>query len=1207
MTNAVLQGKLYAGNMHVRFDEGEDAPAATPNGFACACAKIATAGFAVLLCGAAMGADYHWTGAAGDHLWSTAGNWTDSSGNAVAAPTPDTAYTYNFTQSAFADKAFSLVVTQDINVVFGTAVAVHGAGSSAETTDVTFVSAKGCTLSTPATDGMTFYLRSNSRLTLETDMSADKSSKDINKSGEGELVFNLKAPNAALRNVRIKGGLYRIAATGAQPLIRVAFDTSATESTGGVFENDKSGMTLGGIFIGSLSGSWQSIGRVDMNGTMLNVGDASNTTSTNFLPMPVFADGGKLTLQNERRMYLEGLPLGGTLAVDRADAQVVARRTAVRWLFEDAGNPLKDTVGAGERVLAPNGLPEVVSDPMRGKVLSTSGGKYLKGPDANAGFAELQPQPTNNPYTVAFWFKPDSKCDDKGKIFYWGENANGKSAALRLHDDQAMGLMFTVWGNNRFLATAASPRNGEWHHFAVTYNGLTQFRIYYDGKQVDTFTSDIYYPPNKNFYVGSIHGGWVSDGANPYTGLLDDFLIGSYELPAESIKKLVDDGLATTISAGSVEAKSAGEVAFAKKNANLARLSGNALAGGVTLQAEGTTLTVGAEGTVGDDLFKGKIGGAATALVKEGADYALELSGPAAAVTNVTVKEGTLTLRRPLARKGLVVWYPFDENRDLGLDAGPARLPLFKEGAGMLSTVADGASGSALKFPGGTYIHSRTEFAPPSFPRGVAPYTISVWIRPTAEACAGTVPICCWGANSTRQLSMLRFDSTSSIVFTNWGAGDDAVATGLDSLCDGGWHHVVATYDGSTKKLYFDGVEKASKGNITLNVGAGSSIQLGHCSVGSRADQYYAGDMDEFMVLDYAWSAAETAAEYARRPAAAVAAESLLPEPAAHWTFDDEANPGADSSANGLTLTKSSGEVTLVEGEAICGKAARFSSASGFFKLDEFPSAIPSSSNAVTFIVRYRPDKTQNGTYYPGIVMWGDTAGWNVGKLVKISTEKDTPASIRLTIGGQNYAPGGFYRTDMGTERSRWITMAFVCSPKIDEAGKSCVKLYVDGEYVEQRESGVDVTAKEFSIGSNYAGTQNFYGLIDDVQIYDSALSSGQIRLIAEQLEASKGVAGGASAPASTLLREPPVAVASGATLRVASEERIAALSGAGTVEVSPLASLTVRDMRGFSGSLTGYGTVTVEKGATLDRSRVTVADTLTVRAIVVGMRIIIR
>ncbi len=949
--------------------------------------RLASMGMGVLLYGVCMGADYHWTGAAGDHLWSTAGNWETSTGGAVASVETSKPHSYNFGTRNGKNVGWGgdLVVTQNVPVVIGSALALNPATTDGET--VTIVTASTGKMRFDGECGI--YVRDYSLLVLNVDMSTDDSNKNINKFGTGELVFNLKAANTTLRNVSIKSGPFQIAATGAQPLIRVAFDTFATESTGAVFENYKSRMTLGGFFIGGISDSRQSIGRTDLNGTMLNVGDASNTTSTNFLPMPVFADGGTLNIQNERRMYLEGLPIGGTLAVDRADAQVVARRTAVRWLFDDVEKPLKDVVGSGERVLAPVGMPEVVEDSVRGKVLSISGGKYLKGPDANAGFAELQPQPTNNPYTVAFWFKPDSKCDDNGKIFYWGLDKDGndkagKTAALRLNNNAAQGLMFTVWGNNRLFATAASPRNGEWHHFAVTYNGLKTFRIYYDGEQVDTFTSDIYYPPNRNFYVGRTYGGWVSDGANPYTGLLDDFLIGSYELPAESIKKLVDDGLAATISAGSVEAKSAGEVAFAKGNVNLARLSGNALAGGVTLQAEGTTLTVGVDGTVGDDLFKGKIGGAATALVKEGADYALELSGPAAAITNVTVKEGTLALRRPLA------------------------------------------------------------------------------------------------------------------------------------------------------------------------------------------------------------------------------AESLLPEPAAHWTFDDEANPGADSSANGLTLTKS-GEVTLEEGEAICGKAARFSSASGFFKLDEFPSAIPSSSDAVTFIVRYRPDKTQNEQYFPSIVMWGDTGGWKEGKLVKISTEKDKPASIRLTIGGLNYGPDGFYRTDMGTERSRWITMAFVCSPKIDEAGKSCVKLYVDGEYVEQIESGVDVTAKEFSIGSNYRGEQNFYGLIDDVQIYDSALSSGQIRLIAEQLEASKGVAGGASAPASTLLREPPVAVASGATLRVASAERFAALSGTGTVEVSPLASLTVGDMRGFSGSLTGHGTVTVEKGWTLDRSRVSVAPTLKVHAPGSGMGIIIR
>ena len=84
---------------------------------------------------------------------------------------------------------------------------------------------------------------------------------------------------------------------------------------------------------------------------------------------------------------------------------------------------------------------------------------------------------------------------------------------------------------------------------------------------------------------------------------------------------------------------------------------------------------------------------------------------------------------------------------------------------------------------------------------------------------------------------------------------------------------------------------------------------------------------------------------------------------------------------------------------------------------------------------------------------------------------------------------------------------------------------------------------------------------------------------------------------------ETPVSVLS----RFAADEAVASLSGSGTVHVASLASPTVGDMRGFSGSLTGAGTVTVEKGATLDRSRVSVADTLTVHALGVGMTVIIR
>ena len=230
-------------------------------------------------------------------------------------------------------------------------------------------------------------------------------------------------------------------------------------------------------------------------------------------------------------------------------------------------------------------------------------------------------------------------------------------------------------------------------------------------------------------------------------------------------------------------------------------------------------------------------------------------------------------------------------------------------------------------------------------------------------------------------------------------------------------------------------------------------------------------------------------------------------------------------------------------------------------------------------VVRYRPDKTQSNAYYPGIVMWGDPSGWNRGKLVKISTEHGDLHSIRSTVAGSIFMPAGFYRTDMGTERSRWVTAAFTYSPN-----NHTTKLYADGEYVSQEEdSPSDISAQDFSIGSNYAGTQNFYGLIDDVRIYDKTLSAAQIRLIAEQMEAAKGTGGAALAAITALPRVPSVDVAAGATLKVSSVETIASLSGAGTVDVAALGSLAVAKLVGFSGAVTGEGVLGIADNAVIE------------------------
>lgn len=74
-------------------------------------------------------------------------------------------------------------------------------------------------------------------------------------------------------------------------------------------------------------------------------------------------------------------------------------------------------------------------------------------------------------------------------------------------------------------------------------------------------------------------------------------------------------------------------------------------------------------------------------------------------------------------------------------------------------------------------------------------------------------------------------------------------------------HHVVATFDGTTVRLYIDGVEEdTAAGSLTLNPSA--DLNIGNLPFASRL---FGGILDEIAVYDYALSAARVAAHYDAR------------------------------------------------------------------------------------------------------------------------------------------------------------------------------------------------------------------------------------------------------------------------------------------------------------------------------------------------------
>ena len=91
-------------------------------------------------------------------------------------------------------------------------------------------------------------------------------------------------------------------------------------------------------------------------------------------------------------------------------------------------------------------------------------------------------------------------------------------------------------------------------------------------------------------------------------------------------------------------------------------------------------------------------------------------------------------------------------------------------------------------------------------------------------------------------------DSTNTLTHYSWGGGVDYSNVAAPGVTDGTWHHVAATYDGNTKRIYLDGVEIGSgKAVGALNVGA-ANFRIGS----TNGAEYFLGVIDDVRVYDEA-------------------------------------------------------------------------------------------------------------------------------------------------------------------------------------------------------------------------------------------------------------------------------------------------------------------------------------------------------------------
>ena len=271
---------------------------------------------------------------------------------------------------------------------------------------------------------------------------------------------------------------------------------------------------------------------------------------------------------------------------------------------------------------------------------------------------------------------------------------------------------------------------------------------------------------------------------------------------------------------------------------------------------------------------------------------------------------------------------------------------------------------------------------------------------------------------------------------------------------------------------------KRTTGDKPADIDPSQPLEIAHYDQSATyKNKRFEGDMDEFMMFDYAWTAEEVVAEY-HHETPTVSLDELLPEPTVRWTFDGE-NPLADTTGNypleAFRVNDEQPNVTFESGDNICGKAARFTATSGCLRRETFPEGVlPSGKPTVTLVVRYRPDTRQSNQpdQAPGIAGWGGGDGTSNDSMFRLGTGTDVNGSARGLTGASGVVAPGTDRSPLISDRTRWYTSALTYN-------KTTLSVFVDGVFAASKNYSFNLTSGRFVVGSTFTGTRDYYGLGD--------------------------------------------------------------------------------------------------------------------------------
>jgi hypothetical protein len=324
--------------------------------------------------------------------------------------------------------------------------------------------------------------------------------------------------------------------------------------------------------------------------------------------------------------------------------------------------------------------------------------------------------------------------------------------------------------------------------------------------------------------------------------------------------------------------------------------------------------------------------------------------------------------------------------------------------------------------------------------------------------------------------------------------GVTEIAT-TDLLSAGAWHHIVASYTGSRNDLYVDGVSVVGEDVIGAIPATTDDLYIGTNAAADNNVDTFDGTIDEVRIYNRGLTASEVARLYQSGAVKINASSADLDNGSSlesglvgHWTFDgpDLTDRVYDRSGNGNNGYFISGATSSAKVIGKLGQALQFDGVDDYV-LES--TADPIGSGAVTISAWIYP-RTFGETGPTAFILDAYDTG---GSVARAGCLIDGTSNVNV-FGCTNDGSASANSADSAIVLNSW---QFVTGVR-NSSGKWTI--YVNGAQSgsANQSAGTSAAGTQMSIGMRFDPGYHFNGSIDDLRIYNRALSAAEINQLSK-------------------------------------------------------------------------------------------------------------